>query len=104
MLYVNSRNTDKTTIAIKIAHEMKIPVLAANKMRADIIKERSEYLKLPVTVLYPDKLTRLSKDGLGTKTKQVVIDDVDAVMKSMFGIDVVLATSRGENMEMVETP
>lgn len=97
MLYVKLRRTDKTTKALRIASSMGVPLLVADNNKAMIIEHMSRELNLPVNVLRADNMR---PDGYrGRERCPIVIDDVDAVLRNLFGVEVLLATSTGEEAQ-----
>jgi len=98
VLYVKLRRTDKTTKALRIASSMGVPLLVADNNRAMIIERMSKELKLPVNVLRANNMRPDSYRG--RERCPIVIDDVDAVLRNLFGVEVLLATSTGEEAQL----
>lgn len=99
MLYVNLRRTDKTTKALRIASAMGVPLLVADNRRAMFVEQMSRELGLPVRVFTADDMRPARHWGRGEYCP-IVIDDVDAVLRNLFGVEVLLATSTGEEVQI----
>lgn len=97
VLYIKLRRTDKTTMAIRIASAMGVPLLVADNNRAMFVEQMSRELNLPVRVFRADDMRTNRYRG---EHCPIVIDDVDAVLRNLFGVEVLLATSTGEEAQL----
>lgn len=100
IIYANSRQSGKTTRAIKLASSTGSVLLVPNKVMASYTKRYADELGYPVEVItYKDLQKSLRYGGKFLKGTKVVIDELDMVLRDLFGLDVIMATTTGTNLD-----
>lgn len=81
---IKGRRTGKTTELIKISEKTQAYILVANKKRQQLIANMA--LSIGVTIPYPVTIEDYLRNHFrGTFIKNILIDDADDVLKTIFG-------------------
>jgi hypothetical protein len=100
IIYANSRQSGKTTRAIRMASSTGSVLLVPNKAMASYTKRYADELGYPVEIItYKDLQKNIRYGGKFLKGTKVVIDELDMVLRELFGVDVIMATTTGTNLD-----
>ena len=94
IIYANSRRSRKTTEAIKLAASTSSMLIVPTRNMVHMIEMQARKMNYPVQVMsaeeYFDPRNRFRGKG-----DQIVIDELDSVLRSIFGCEVIMATTTG---------
>lgn len=95
IIFANSRRSGKTSEAIKLAASTHSLLIVPQQMMADCVEMQAREMGYPVEVVsakyYFDKM----KFGGLRRDDRIVIDELDTVLREIFGCDVIMATTTG---------
>lgn len=94
IIYANSRKSRKTTEAIKLAASTHSVLIVANEDMARFAERQAREMNYPILAMSAKKYFNTRKDH-GGKWETVVIDELDSVLRSVFGCKVIMATTTG---------
>lgn len=103
IIVADKRNTHKTTKAIELAFATNSLLIVANRDLVSFTERHSIEMKCPVHVVSAESFLKNSNIGRyqGENIRTVVVDDLDRILRDLFGVEVLMATTNGmvANME-----
>lgn len=105
IIYANSRGSEKTANAIKMAASTN-SVLVVSQERVDVIEKQAIEMGYPIHVISAKQYFNRRNERGCRDCERIVIDDIDTVLRNLFGCEVVMATTIGcvANIEIKEGP
>lgn len=106
IIFANSRVSGKTTEAIKLASSTHSILIVPTEDVAKMVERMAREMNYPVNVA---SARRYFKSCYGHKTfrgnDRIVIDELDWVLREIFGCEVIMATTTGMTAELtIEEP
>lgn len=94
IIYANSRKSGKTTEAIKLAASTHSLLIEPNQDMAHFAERQAREMNYPVQVV--SARSYFDSRHMGRfKGERIVIDELDSVLRSVFGCEVIMATTTG---------
>lgn len=94
IIYANSRGSEKTANAIKMASSTHSVLVVVNQDAADQIKVLANEMGYPVDVITMSRYFDPRRMGRPVD-ERIIIDDLDIVLRQLFGCEVIMATTTG---------
>ncbi|WP_291636499.1 hypothetical protein [Clostridium sp.] len=104
IIYANSRKSGKTTEAIKLAASTHSLLIVPNQDMVHFAERQAREMNYPVHVMSAKNYFNPRNAGR-CKDERIVIDELDSVLRSLFGCEVIMATTTGctADIEINET-
>jgi len=94
IIYANSRNSGKTSRAIKLAASTRSVLIVPNQDMVEFTERQAREMNYQVQVLIAKRY--FDPRNMGRfKGERIVIDELDSVLRSLFGCEVIMATTTG---------
>ena len=94
IIYANSRKSGKTIKAIKLAASTQSILIEPNQDMAMFAERQAMEMGYPVRVISARNYFNPRSMGR-CKGERIVIDELDSVLRSIFGCEVIMATTTG---------
>lgn len=100
IIFANSRRSGKTSEAIKLAASTHSLLIVPQQTMADCVEMQAREMGYPVKVVNARYYFDKRKFGGFKEGDRIVIDELDMVLKEIFGCDVIMATTTGCNADI----
>lgn len=94
IIYANSRQSGKSTKAIKLAASTQSVLVVPNQDMVYFAERQAREMNYQVQVV--SAKSYFNPRNMGRfKGERIVVDELDSVLKSLFGCEVIMATTTG---------